>query len=349
MIRTTRPGFTLIELLVVVSIVSILIALLLPAIQAAREAARRIQCANNLKQLGLGLLQYESVHAVFPPSLVLGGVGNKITWFGGWSVNARILAFVEQGALYNAINWSSAYQLPMNLTAATTSISVFICPSELSPEPFAYGFGNTGVTSYGWCLGDWYVWGGFNKFPGRTAFSPNLSRRQSDFGDGLSNTILASEVRARQYQFTDCGNLSGINNPGQIPAPTIPPGKIPELGGGSPCKQSSDGHTIWADGQAQQSGMTTAWSPNTKVTAQTSDPDSNLVQSAQVDTDLVGISESSGGPTYAAVISRSYHPDGVNVLLGDGSVRFVRQTLDGNVWRALGSVQGGEIVSASDF
>jgi prepilin-type processing-associated H-X9-DG protein len=95
--------------------------------------------------------------------------------------------------------------------------------------------------------------------------------------------------------------------------------------------------------------MTTAWPPNTKVTGLSKSSVFDFDLDDQIDLDLIGIRESSGGPTFAAVTSRSYHPGGVNALLGDGSVRFVRESINGTVWRSLGSVQGGEIISATDF
>src|SRR4051794_21099585 len=101
-----RRGFTLIELLVVIAIIGVLVALLLPAVQAAREAARRFQCTNNLKQIGLGLHNYEAVAGAFPPSIVLAGSGNTAVWNGGWSVHGRILPFMEQGILFNSANFS---------------------------------------------------------------------------------------------------------------------------------------------------------------------------------------------------------------------------------------------------
>src|SRR4051795_4767522 len=101
-VRDTRSrGFTLIELLVVIAILSVLIALLLPAVQAAREAARRIQCTNNLKQWGLGLHNYEGVAGVLPPPMAMRGSGSTITWSNGWSVHGRVLPFMEQGAAFN--------------------------------------------------------------------------------------------------------------------------------------------------------------------------------------------------------------------------------------------------------
>src|SRR3954447_15456981 len=111
-----RRGFTLIELLVVIAIIAVLIALLLPAVQSAREAARRIQCTNNLKQLGLGAHNYESVAGTLPPSFIQTGVGSTITWSNGWSAHARVLPFMVQGSVFNAINFGMRYGTPENST-----------------------------------------------------------------------------------------------------------------------------------------------------------------------------------------------------------------------------------------
>src|SRR5271165_4033322 len=132
MSRATKTGFSLIELMVVVTILGLMMALLLPALQSAREAARRIQCASNLKQLGLGLQQYETNYGVYPPSIVLSGNGNTTTWVGGWSVNGRILSFMEQNTLFNAVNFFTNQTSPINLTVTGLSIGVFVCPSEVS-------------------------------------------------------------------------------------------------------------------------------------------------------------------------------------------------------------------------
>ncbi len=161
MTRFRRSGFTLIELLVVIAIIGVLIALLLPAVQAAREAARRAQCTNNLKQIGLGLHNYESVAGTFPPAVVLAGQGSTVGWWGGWSVHGRILPFLEQGAAFNSINFAVHYEALPNTTVAGLTLSSFLCPSEVRPEAKAESFGQLGVTNYGFNMGDWFVWGGF--------------------------------------------------------------------------------------------------------------------------------------------------------------------------------------------
>ena len=118
--RRNGRGFTLIELLVVIAIIAVLIALLLPAVQAAREAARRIQCTNNLKQIGLGLHNYESIAGAFPPSCVLSGAGNKVSLWLGWSVPGRILPFLEQGPMFSSINFNYSGESAYNLTVSSS-------------------------------------------------------------------------------------------------------------------------------------------------------------------------------------------------------------------------------------
>lgn len=154
-----RRGFTLIELLVVIAIIGVLIALLLPAVQAAREAARRMQCTNNLKQMGLALHNYESSNGVLPPSVVLRASGTTLLWSNGWSVHARIAPFAEQGPLFNSMNFDLSYELPENQTVASQSVSLFLCPSEIKTERRLNDGQYFGVTSYGWITGDWFVWG----------------------------------------------------------------------------------------------------------------------------------------------------------------------------------------------
>ena len=179
----SRRGFTLIELLVVIAIIAVLIALLLPAVQAAREAARRASSVNNLKQMGLGLHNYESANGDLPPGddprRIASTTASKPTWQGSWSVNARIAPFLELGPLYNAINFSGTYSDPPNTTVSNTPVKFLFCPSDPGGpiDDANYGGTLTATSSYGQFVGDWYVWS--NGGPvNRVAFGPNMSRRR---------------------------------------------------------------------------------------------------------------------------------------------------------------------------
>jgi prepilin-type N-terminal cleavage/methylation domain-containing protein/prepilin-type processing-associated H-X9-DG protein len=351
MLCTKRAGFTLVELLVVIGLIALLMAILLPAVQSAREAARRIQCASNLRQLGLAIHTYENGYSALPPSIVLAGAGNTPWWVGGWGVNARILPFIEQAPLYDAINWSLSLSSPPNTTVPATVVSVFVCPSDSGPTTYSDPVaGTTGVVSYAWCMGDWYVWSGFRSIPNSAAFGPNRSRRVSEFGDGLDETMLAAEVLSRQPQRVDCHYLSPTGEPSPI-TPTSPPPTLPDFGPESMCTDIPSGHTQWAFGDLSQTGMTSAWGPNALVRA-SHGPSPTVLKlqlGSSANLDLIGIRESNGGPTYGAVTSRSNHPGGVNVLFGDGSVHFVKETIGLPVWRALSTIRGGEIVGGTDY
>ncbi len=233
---------------------------------------------------------------------------------------------------------------PGNLTATAQSIATYLCPSEIRTDKITDpSFGYTGWTNYGFCLGDWFVWAGPNGGPiTRSAFGPNLSRHWADFTDGTSGTIFASEVKNYQPTVWDCGSLSQINNPNTIPSPSADPKVIaPEYQAPSNCKFFLNGHTQWSEIAVHHIGMTTAWPPHKKTPGGVgfSDPDVNIN----------GERERFGGPTFAAITSRSYHPGGVNTLFGDGSVKFIKSAIDGMVWRALGTVGGGEVVSSETY
>jgi prepilin-type N-terminal cleavage/methylation domain-containing protein/prepilin-type processing-associated H-X9-DG protein len=330
-----HPGFTLIELLVVIAIIALLIGLLLPAVQSAREAARRMQCGNNIKQIGLAVHNYELTFGGLPPSALVVTTGPGTLWTSDWGLHARILPHIEQAATYAAFNLSSSYGDPGNLTATAQVIGLYLCPSEVRQDPINNEtFGITGGVNYGFCLGDWFVWAG-------PAVGPNMSRRWAEFTDGLSRTMLLAEVKNWQPYVRDCGSLSRINNPANIPPPDAPPAAVAPEYQSTGCTFLDSGHTQWTEVAVHHVGMTTAWPPNKKT------PGGPGFSSPDVD--LNSQRERIGGPTFAAITARSYHPGGVNILLGDGSVRFVKDSINGTVWRGVGTVAGGEILSGDSF
>jgi prepilin-type N-terminal cleavage/methylation domain-containing protein len=334
-------GFTLIELLVAIAIISVIIALLMPAVQQAREAARRAQCKNNLKQLGLALHNYAGTHGSLPPASVIANVGGRTVW-NGWSTHGRILPLVEHAATYNSINFEHSYDHLSNTTTAIQNLKLFICPSEPNSKPASHTFSGVpvtvGVTNYGWNMGTWHVWGGLTGNQRTQApFSVNSSIKERDFADGLSNSIVAAEVKAYQQYFRDCTGLSTRFTPTTFPGPHDDPYAVaPEYMNGAGCNSTlrDTGHTEWPDGHVHQTGFTTAWTPNKKIESQSP---------ARFDIDITGLREAGMvGPTYSAITSRSHHNAGVHVLLGDGSVRFVGDSINAAAWRAAGTIAGGE-------
>jgi prepilin-type N-terminal cleavage/methylation domain-containing protein/prepilin-type processing-associated H-X9-DG protein len=343
-----NPGFTLIELLVVIAIIAVLIALLLPAVQSAREAARRIHCTNNLKQLGLAVANYESGNSALPPQQTMKQVGTaQPTSYTSWGVSARLAPFMEAGPLYNSMNFSLKYSDPTNTTVSYTTIGFLLCPSEPNQQPNANpAKGESfGVSNYGWNVGDWYVYGGAAAPTNRNAFAVNVSRTYAAFTDGLSNTLLGAEVITYQPLLKSCfkdgsgGTFPMLSDPTNVPSPAESFAVIKAAASAGSCKTDSGGHAKWSIGSACYDGFTTAFPPNAKV----------IVDATQKSYDLATLDENNGGPTYAAITSRSHHPGGVNVLFADGSVRFVKDSIDGMNWRALGSIRGGEIVSADQY
>jgi prepilin-type N-terminal cleavage/methylation domain-containing protein/prepilin-type processing-associated H-X9-DG protein len=339
-----RRAFTLIELLVVIAIIALLIALVLPAVQAAREAARRLSCTNNMKQIGLALYNYETTVGVLPTTMSLLGTGNTVYYDTGWSAQARLLPYMEGNPLFDAANFSVFKEDPPNSTIISLTVAAFICPSEIRPEVSTHDYGRSGVTNYGMCGGDWFVWGGFNGPYNRQAFGPNRSLRLSAVADGLSGTLFAAEVKAYQTS-SNCRftTLPHVNDPNHIPSPYANPFQVaPEYDDGECVTENqAEFHTEWSDGHVHAAGFTTAWPPNKAIIGRSF--------YAGMDLDLNGKNEENGGPTFSAINARSYHPGGVNTLLGDGSVRFIKSTIDGMVWRSLGTVAGAEVLSGESY
>lgn len=323
-------GFSLVELLVVITIIGILISLLLPAVQAAREAARRAACRNNLKQFALATANFESQHRRYPPS-GLPTLPDSNGDVHPWSAQALILPFLEQSGLHSAIDFEQSYKVAINSQLAANRVPSNLCPSEIRDEPRLNSSGapENYPLNYVVNLGTWFVYDPQTRRGGNGAFFYDSKLTAADIKDGLSFTLLAAEIKAWQPYFR---NAALSNDPG-IPSLSA----VCSLGGDF---KSSTGHTEWVDGRSHQSGFTTAFPPNTKV----------LCQNGGVDYDVNWTNQQEGKsstiPTFAAVTSRSYHSSGVQAARMDGSVHWVSDSIEGDIWRALSTRDGGEVISA---
>jgi len=352
-----QSGFTLIELLVVIAIIAVLIALLLPAVQAAREAARRAQCTNNLKQLGLALHNYESGNGSFPP----GGestnfkVSPPATQFvdGGWSTLARILPYMEGGATFNTLNFAVDYNeaTGMNLTGASTVVNVFLCPSSTrsgvgrdagnttnSPEEALGGNKGYGYADYGaTCYTDINPAGTSTGYSAATPYRLKTSRangllkegqtRIAEVTDGTSNTMAIGEDAGRDESFLSPyteGYYDG--NSGSV-RPVLGQGP----GGGTSAYRR---YWRWAepDGAYGVSGQPNNKARPMKETAPWPTSGGTAGNNAGANDELF-----------------SFHSGGVNALFGDGSVRFLKDSISVVTLRALVTAAGGEVVSADSY
>jgi prepilin-type N-terminal cleavage/methylation domain-containing protein len=357
--RSRKRGFTLIELLVVIAIIAILIALLLPAVQQAREAARRTQCRNNLKQIGLALHNYHDSFRAFPPGRMQPYFGNfagstiSECWTGAVAVHVHILPYLDQTNVYNQIDFNQTRVrvppsgppfCPNNLNIIQTPLPVFKCPSEvldpggLPTNNYRY---NMGVT---FCAGTPWTDSGVDispfsdncraelQGPSGGAFSDHSLRGIRDYTDGSSNTVMFSERILGDLDATaiNKGNFLRVmaQNTSQTTAlllSSCPPG-VP-----APGTSHNNGQGIgpgsWSQGIYMHTTYNHLFTPNS--------PNYDCSTS---------VSFVDGNNEGAIATARSYHAGTVLCLLGDGAVRNIGDNIDLRVWRGLGTRGGGEVL-----
>jgi prepilin-type N-terminal cleavage/methylation domain-containing protein len=346
--RVKKKGFTLIELLVVIAIIAILVALLLPAVQQAREAARRAECKNKLKQLGLALHNYHEMAKTLPGSPVgciasraAGGPRSADCWL-GWSGLAMILPYIDQGPVYKICDFNRYwYRTPNrdgstnNQIASDSQLSVLWCPSD--PSSNNQDGNRGGSTSYCLSGGPMSTWSAGHRSNGM--FTLRKARRFRDVTDGMSNTIMASEVkignntdrRDDTWRVHTAGALTSVNTGHSRRFDTSPTnlsrilsyhaGCKAQLATGARHSQNDLAGRFWASGRAH-------WGPwfNTLMPP---NKGPHCDQDASVTTmDLKTAS--------------SHHPGGVHVLMVDGTVHFINETIDHGLWVGAGSIDGSD-------
>ena len=343
-LRRGRPGFTLIELLVVIAIIAVLIALLLPAVQAAREAARRSQCVNNMKQLGLAVMNYESAQGALPPVIMYFKNGTNL-YGNDFGLKARILPYLEQSALYNSLNQGFTYGDVHNATVRVIQVATLLCPSDGNNPGGTVTVGSASLpialTNYPNNLGTFDTNNG-GRFDGPTYYinAAALGKPQLDavvtlasITDGTSNTAMWSEWVKGDTNAAAIGTQNIFKDQVDASSAAKPLATIARNCQAAAANASSLNHPNkgqeWLDGVSGKGGGYTHIQTPNKYSCYFSD------SNGSADSSVIGAS--------------SKHPGGVNVGLLDGSVRFVKDSVNPTTWWAIATMAGGEVIDASSF
>ncbi len=319
--RVRRRGFTLVELLVVIAIIGILIALLLPAVQAAREAARRSQCTNNLKQLALAFHNYNDTAKVFP------AYNYPITGVSSWLAHGpftMILPYIEQQAAYDKVNWSVAWD-NTTVQPCLVKISAFNCPSD-GPYPDNNYPGN----NYMACAGSARIF--YNTTSPNKASGIFMRRRETTFSqirDGTANTIMLSEILKGDNNNSNYNADRDFSRQLNMTTDQFPTAAEIETAGAACDAVAAGDHQSnagrqWMGSFPGYASFNTVAPPNwTHVTC------------------CAGTGFGYACDRDGVVPPRSFHPGGVNIAMGDASVRFVTETVDLTTWQLMGAREDG--------